>query len=187
MLEIEGAILAGGESRRMGRDKSALVLGDVSMLERVARAMRPLVERLRVVGGEAAGLDPQPDLRAGLGPLSGIHAALATAERDAVLVVACDLPFVTTGLLTKICERLGDSDASVPRVRGRAIPVCALYRTACLERVEASLDRRELKAQRFVESLRTTYLDVDPEAISLKNVNTPEDLEHARSIAAELD
>jgi len=201
MIDIEGAILAGGQSSRMGRDKSALVLGGVSVLERVGGAMAPLVGRIRVIGDrvtEPGGYAVQPDLRPGLGPLSGIHAALATAESSTVLVVACDLPFVTTELLAGIIALLEyGTDAVVPRVSGRAVPVCALYRRACLERLQACLDRGELIAQQFVASLATTYVDDDvlerinfhgshrSHRICLKNINTPEDFEQAEEIAAE--
>ena len=75
----------------------------------------------------------------------------------------------------------------IARLAGRIVPVCAVYRTTCLERLERALDRGELKAQRFVNGLRTSYVDVDPASIALNNVNTPEDLEQARSIARELD
>lgn len=177
----------------MGRDKSGLVLGGVSVLERVGSAMAPLVTRIRVIGAGVpypGGYAVQPDVRPGLGPLSGIHAALATAESSSVLVVACDLPFVTTELLAGLIERLEDgADAVVPRVSGRAVPVCALYRRGCLERLQARLDRGELRAQQFVASLATTYVDedvlerLDPRGICLKNINTPEDLEQAREIA----
>ena len=193
-IDIEGAILAGGQSSRMGRDKSALVLGGVSVLERVGSSMAPLVGRIRVIGDqvtESRGYAVQPDLRPGLGPLSGIHAALTTAESSTVLVVACDLPFVTTELFAGLIELLeGGTDAVVPRVSGRAVPVCALYRRACLERLQACLDNRELKAQHFVASLATTYADedvlerLDPQGICLKNINTPEDFERAQAIAA---
>ena len=192
-VHIEGAILAGGRSSRMGRDKSALVLGGVSVLERIGSSMAPLVTRIRVIGNrvtESAGYVVQPDLRPGLGPLSGIHAALATTESSSVLVVACDLPFVTTELLAGLIELLEDgTEAVVPRVSGRAVPVCALYRRACLERLHARLDRGELKAHQFVASLATTYVDddmlerLDPRGICLKNINTPEDLERAQEIA----
>jgi len=89
---VEGAILAGGRSRRMGRDKLLLPFDAGTMLQAISEALRPLVERLRLIGRESTpGLplpNAQPDLRPGLGPLSGIHTALATAEADRVLVVA---------------------------------------------------------------------------------------------------
>ncbi|HXV64969.1 MAG TPA: molybdenum cofactor guanylyltransferase [Vicinamibacteria bacterium] len=194
-MEIEGAILVGGESRRMGRDKSTLILGGRPVLERLKETLAPLTCRLRVVGGSGsgatAGLEHQPDLRPGLGPLSGIHSALSTAHRSNVLVVACDLPFVTTPFLTAIAKRASsDVEGVVPLTRDGPVPVCALYRTTCLRALEARLDRGELSAQSFVESIAVRWVRqrelraIDPEDLCLFNMNDPSDYEAALAIVA---
>lgn len=194
MIELEGAILAGGKSERMGRDKSTLSLGGRPVVRRIGDAMSTLVTRVRVIGvaRPLSGYAAQPDLRGGKGPLSGIHAALATAIAPAVIVVACDLPFVTTRFLRGLAERLEDGvDAVVPRASGRPVPVCAVYRTSCLATLEARLDGNELTAHRFVEALSARYVDdatlaeLDPEGRCLKNVNTPRDYAEASRIAAD--
>jgi len=202
MIQLEGAILIGGRSRRMGRDKSGLIVGGRPMLERIVDAVSPVVERLRLVGSnqkDAEGVsrtittayEQQPDLEPGLGPLAGIHAALATSRAPAVLVVACDLPFVTERFLRGLCAALPASyDAVVPKdVSGRPVAVCAVYRTSCLSPLERRLKQRELAARDFVASVRTHYLEgetlraLDPKGLCLKNINTPADLEEAQRIA----
>lgn len=162
------------------------------MLVRVANAMSPVVGRIRVVGSgvtETGGFPTQPDLRPGLGPLSGVHAALATTHASAVLVVACDLPFVLPALLKRLVEELGPAvDAALPRIGGRTVPVCAVYRVTCLDILEACLDRGELRAQKFVAELNARFITgdelarVDPDGLALKNINTPADLEQAEAI-----
>lgn len=194
MTDIEGVILVGGQSRRMGRDKSTLVLAGTTMLERIGSAMAPLVERIRLVGGQIhanPAFPVQPDLRPNQGPLSGIHAALATANASCVVVVACDLPFVTTRLLSGLAELMSSTiDAVVPRVAGRAVPVCAVYRTRCLSELEASLDRGELEAHRLLDGLETRFVEnealarLDPRGLGLRNINTPDDLRNAEAILA---
>jgi molybdopterin-guanine dinucleotide biosynthesis protein A len=196
MTDIDGVILAGGRSRRMGRDKSTLQVGGISMLERVARAMRPVVERIRVSGIELddnGGYETQPDIYPGLGPLAGIHAGLSTTDAPAVLVVACDLPFVTTELLTGLIDALSPAhDAVVPRVAGRAVPVCAVYSRSCVERLETALKRGELAATRFADEIVTHFVEgealarLDPSGVGLRNINTPDELKDAESIAAKL-
>jgi molybdopterin-guanine dinucleotide biosynthesis protein A len=189
---VEGAILAGGKSRRMGRDKLLLPLGPGTLLERVEAALRPLVDRIRVIGRDPRpeiGVSAQPDLRPGLGPLSGIHAALATARAGNVMVVACDLPFVTTAFLRGLLERLSpEVEAVVPCPEGKPVAVCALYRASCLETLESRLNRGELAAGDFARSLKARFLDdrdlraIDPSGRSLLNLNTPSDYEKALSL-----
>lgn len=194
-MKIEGAILVGGESRRMGRSKSTLALGGRPVLERLRQAMQPLTERLRLVGGDPpetpCGLEHQPDLMPGFGPLSGIHAALATARSSTVLVVACDLPFVTTAFL-KALARLAtrDVDAVVPSPSSGPVPVCAIYRKTCLEVLEARLEQGEFSARAFVESIAIRRVRqrelraIDPENQCLFNMNDPTDFEMAQTILA---
>lgn len=187
---VDGAILAGGGSRRMGRDKLFLRLGDKTALELVSEAMRPVVARLRLIGREPSPELPaaEPDIHPGLGPLSGIETAL-TSSADSVLVIACDLPFVTTPFLRGLVEALpADLDAVVPCPEGDPLPVCAVYRVACIAEVTRRLERRELSAQAFVRCLKARFLDdldlgrLDPSRRCLLNVNTPRDLERARAI-----
>jgi molybdenum cofactor guanylyltransferase len=188
---IEGAILAGGRSRRMGRDKLFLKLAGQTALQRIREAMSPLVERLRIIGRESAPALPeaQPDLYPGLGPLSGIHAALATAAATRVLAVACDFPLVTTPFLRGLVEALSPGrDAVVPCPGGEPLAVCAVYRVGCVEEAARRLERGELAARDFAKSLDAVFFDdldlsrLDPSGCCLLNVNTPEDLERALAI-----
>lgn len=182
----------------MGRNKALLLLGGRPMLDRVRDAMTPVVRRVRVIGGAYPGasgsataetpMELEPDVYPGLGPLSGIHAALATAKCDVVLVVACDLPFVTTEFLRGLVERLEPRfQAVVPIDRSGPIPVCALYRVTALAALDARFARGELSARDFVASLETRSVEgrelseLDPEGLCLWNVNTPADYDEARA------
>ena len=98
---IHVAVLAGGQSRRMGRDKALLQLGDQTLIERVLAAAHPLGYPRLIIGDPAAyahlGLPVHPDRHPGLGPLGGLYTALSTTDAP-VLLLACDLPFLTSGL-----------------------------------------------------------------------------------------
>jgi len=190
---VEGAILAGGKSLRMGQEKLLLPFRDGTVLKAISEALLPLVERLRLIGREpipgTPGTEAQPDFHPGLGPLSGIHAALATAKADRILIVACDLPFVTTAFLRGLVEALTpELDAVVPCPGGKPVAVCALYRVTCLDSLAGRLERRELEASLFAKSLRARFLDdrdlsrLDPSGHCLLNLNTPLDYEKAREI-----
>jgi molybdopterin-guanine dinucleotide biosynthesis protein A len=175
----------------MGRDKSALVLAGQSLLDRVRANVAPVVSRLRLVGRVDAGEESIPDLYPGLGPLAGIHAALVSARSPAVLVVACDLPFATSGFLSGLAAALGPGDlAVVPCPETGPVPVCAVYRTACAGEIERRLRARELSARAFVAALPARLVRgpelsaLDPAGVALSNVNTPEDFENASRLAA---
>src|ERR1051325_1485457 len=117
MLDVEGFILVGGASSRMGADKSQPVLGGRTTVERIADALRPIAEKISVVGAHTAGtaqLPDVPDLYQRWGPLGGIHAALRAARAEWSVVVACDLPFVTDELLRRLMMFIEDIDAVVP-------------------------------------------------------------------------
>src|SRR6266513_797275 len=101
---IEGFILTGGESRRMGTDKSRLVLGGQSFVERIAGELSAVTSSIKVVGDNTAeiklpnNIQFTPDVYPRWGALGGVHAALAACSASWALVVACDFPFVTREL-----------------------------------------------------------------------------------------
>jgi molybdopterin-guanine dinucleotide biosynthesis protein A len=173
----------------MGRDKSRLRLGGASFIEHVVFALRPIVSPLRIVGGDPAlaqelELPHQPDLLPGKGPLSGLHAALATATRSCVLALACDFPLVSTPFLTGLVElaRSGEWDAVVPRT-DRAVPVCAVYRNSSRVRdtFAARITAGTLSAVGALDALSVRWVDrwelqnLDPAGRCLTNVNTPDE------------
>jgi len=193
---IEAAILAGGASRRMGTDKAWLRLRGPTgptLIEALVALLEPDYGPVRILAGESSvepyatlGVVVQSDLRPHSGPLGGIHSALSLAERDVVLVVPCDLPFLTREFLEGLSVLLSGHDAVVPRPDGVPVPVCAFYSSRCLSAVETRLDRGYLKAADFLEDLAVRWVEgqelarLDPEGTALFNLNTPEDMERAR-------
>lgn len=192
MSEIEGFILAGGASSRMGADKAHLRLGEQTFVERAAEALRSVAARVCVVSSKpdagAWGLPVVRDIYADCGALGGLHAALSHARADWVAVVSCDLPFVTGGLFEALAAlRREDSDAVAPlQPDGRPQPLCALYRRGlCLEIAESLLRSGELRPRALLRLVRTRWVPF-AELEGLKgaplffaNVNTPEDYREA--------
>jgi molybdopterin-guanine dinucleotide biosynthesis protein A len=126
------AILAGGRARRLGgQDKSALIVDGVRLLDRQLAALHSLTDTILLVGypGPApASCVVVPDHRPGTGPLGAIASALSVATTERVLIVAVDLPFLTTAFLDFLARADEDADAVVPVSGGRWQPLCAMYR-----------------------------------------------------------
>jgi molybdopterin-guanine dinucleotide biosynthesis protein A len=189
---IEGFILAGGASSRMGEDKSRLTLGGRTFVESAARTLRAVTTRVSVVssrpGAESHGLRLVPDLRGGVGALGGLHAALASCRAEWAAVVACDLPFVTGEFAARLASMCADDlDAVVPlQEDGRVQPLCAMYRArVCLEQAEEMISAGELRPRLLLSRVRARRVafeelrDLEGSRRFFLNVNTLEDYARA--------
>ena len=178
-------ILAGGLSRRMGRDKAALPAGGVTLIEHIARRLAPVVDETIVAGGSGRhnlpGATLVDDRYPGLGPLAGIHAGLLAARAPLVWVVGCDLPDVDPGLAALLCGLAGDVDAVVPRIDSEPQGVCAIYDRALAPRIEGLLNAGERRVKSLLAASNVRYVTleelrvVDPQLRSFRNINTPAD------------
>jgi molybdenum cofactor guanylyltransferase len=131
----EGWVLAGGQSRRMGRDKAATPLAGQTLLQRMLDKLHALGVTAHVAGGSAGELPAATfvaDRLAGLGPMSGLETALRHSESPLVLVLGVDLPLLSVTLLAALLERarLTGALATIPYALGRPQPLCAVYRRA---------------------------------------------------------
>src|SRR5580765_4083245 len=182
------AILAGGRARRLGgQDKSALIVDGVRLLDRQLAALHSLTDTILLVGypGPApASCVVVPDHRPGTGPLGAIATALSVATTERVLIVAVDLPFLTTAFFDFLARADEDADAVVPVSGGRWQPLCAMYRRRAAPVLDAAIDRGELAVHTAVARLNPTLIAgdslarFDPEHRLFANINTPDDLGH---------
>ena len=215
---IRGFIQAGGQSSRMRRDKAWLEIEGLSMIERVIGAASPVVSRLGIIVNAA---NPRIeryeklaeshnaklifDLHEHLGPLGGIHTALAHCEADeSALILACDLPFITTEFLSFICNlhqtETPHSPSPPPHSplptphsitvpldqSNRPQPLAAIYSQSCKAAVERMIAADELKVDLLYSRLparRVQFAEFahlpDAERFFI-NVNTPEEYQAAR-------
>ncbi|MEA2624670.1 MAG: hypothetical protein QOD06_715 [Candidatus Binatota bacterium] len=179
-----------------GQNKALLEVGGVACIERVRRAAA-IAEETRIVGGEPdsyafLGCRIVPDRRPGLGPIAGLHAALADCETEWLLLLGCDLPFLTTEALARITGSREDAaGVVVPRDHeGRLQTVCALYPRSALREVERAIEQGQLALRDLVARIGVKVLAFDsfadlPEPHRLFfAVNDAESLAEARRVAA---
>ena len=177
-------LLAGGSSRRMGRDKALLPLGDGRLLwQRQLDVLRQLgPAELFVSGPRREGFPPElvclQDEQPGRGPLGGIASALGAMSVARLVVLAIDLPLMPPEFLRVLLERAADSHGIVPRhpASGLYEPLAAVYPSACLALARARLDGVDWSLQRFVQAagncLRDYEIAIGEEAI-FANWNEP--------------
>jgi molybdopterin-guanine dinucleotide biosynthesis protein A len=184
------AILAGGRASRFGgRDKSALLVGGRPILERQTGELEAVCDDVMLVVGERApgtvpaGVRVVHDRVPECGPLGGLDAALAAARHDALVLLACDMPFVTARLLEHLLALTSEADAIVPRTERGYHPLCAAYTRACQQAIATRLDRRQFRMLDFLADVRVRVVSAEElHALGdhhrlLANVNTPAEYE----------
>lgn len=184
------AIQAGGQSRRMGRDKGLVELGGRPLALRLIDSLRDRADDVLITTNHPAayaafGVRLAGDAEPGAGALHGLATALEAARGDRVLVVACDMPFVVPALAAHLLELLSEDDAAVPRRDGEFEPLLAAYRRSCLPAIRSALASGQRRVISFYPAIRVRAVDedelhrFDPTGQSFFNVNTPEDLQEA--------
>ncbi|MGC8878285.1 MAG: molybdenum cofactor guanylyltransferase [Anaerolineae bacterium] len=196
-MKVSVAVLAGGQSRRMGCDKAFLPVGGKPVIQRVLERVVPLSEDVILVTNAPDKYASYTnchiigDIYPGKGTLGGIYTALVAARYPYCLIVACDMPFLSTRLL-KYLVRLASAcqcDVVVPRISGRWETLHAVYSKRCLHPIERCLQQDQLRVCDFFESVRLYVVEqnrlerFDPLLRSFLNVNTPEEWRCLQQIA----
>ena len=182
MTGFAGAVLTGGASRRLGSDKSTLVVGGVALAERVCRALRAAgAVEVSSVGGDADRLVALGcfdrhlvDLWPGEGPLGGIVSALESAQSDIVVVLACDTPSVGPDAPRLLAAALGDADVAVGVVSGRDQPLSAAWRRSTAARLRAAFAKGERAPRRVIASFDVVRVELSDDDVA--DIDRPEDL-----------
>lgn len=196
---VSAAILAGGRSSRMGgRNKATLPLNGQTLLHHVTLALKPLFEEIFIVARSRDGLG-EPKLRIVLdrfeqrSSLAGIHAALDGADTDYVFITACDTPFLQPAVVNMLLEQIHSGADIIAPIRDGwyFYPLCAIYSKSCLPAIERQLEGGSLQTVAFFDMVRVApvpleaIMPFDPTLRSLFNVNTPEDLETAKTMLSQ--
>ncbi len=195
------AIQAGGQSRRMGQDKALLPFLGKPLITRIWERLKPIADEIIVTTNcpkayQFLGLPLFPDLIPGRGALGGLLTALTSASQPLVIVVACDMPFISSALLLAERDLLlqTQADAVVPHLGVGSEPFHAVYRrAACLPAIQSAIESDKWRADAWFSQAKIVLMreeqirQVDPQYLSFSNVNTPEELQQAERLAQMLD
>ena len=177
-MEVSGFVLAGGASSRMGRDKALLAYRGTSLLDHIASLVRRACGSAIIVGDPARyshlSYPVVPDFVSGCGPLAGVITALQVSNTEWNLVVACDMPALSLGVLRSLLDAAAQSRAHCVAATGpggEGEPLCAVYHQDCLPILEQALRDNRLKMRDLLTEIRAETLPM--EAGALANANTP--------------
>jgi len=189
--DVSAFILAGGKSTRMGADKAFVVLDGRTLLARALDLARSVTSDVRIVGDPTKFAPFAPvveDIFRDCGPLGGIHAALRASPAELNLILAVDVPFVSTALLQYLVGRARDAASAtvtVAQANGRWQPLCAVYRRVFADTAEHALHARRYKIDALFDATGTKLItegELEAAGFSQKmfrNLNTQQELAEA--------
>ncbi|MCX6026162.1 MAG: molybdenum cofactor guanylyltransferase [Chloroflexi bacterium] len=190
-------ILAGGRATRMGTNKCVTPLAGKPVLAYVLNELSSHAAETLLITNDPApyasfGLPVYPDDVPGAGPLGGLATALRRASQPLIVLTACDMPFIRWGLVEYLLSLAGSAQVVLPRVRGEAEPLLAVYSRTCLPAVEHALSAGERRMVSFLSAVRVRevaeedLLAVDPTGMTFFNLNTPDDVTRAEKMVREV-
>jgi len=192
-------ILAGGKSSRLGRSKALEAIGGKSLIQWVIDRLATLSTEIiiataygeKIPCSSPIGIKTVADVYPGKGPLVGIYSGLIASSSSRAIVVGCDMPFLSVGLLDYMSQISSTFDVVVPQTRKKVEPLCAVYSKNCLASIHNLLERYELRLSELLNMVKVRYIEeaeinrFDLEHLSFFNVNTWAALARARRLAAE--
>ena len=186
MKQMSGIVLAGGASRRMGRNKAELTLMGKTLLELQADKFQALGIRDIMLSGETCPALPGarviPDEYTGKGPLGGLHACLRTAQNPACLVVSVDTPLVPTAALAHLCQA-HSGGVTVLSHGGREEPLLGVYDRCAADPISALIESGKYAVRALRDVVFWGHFDYLGPKELLMNCNTPEEFETVKRLA----
>jgi molybdopterin-guanine dinucleotide biosynthesis protein A len=190
IADATAVILVGGKSSRMGRPKALLPFDNEPLIIHVIRRLKKIFAEAVVVAAPEQELPPLAvrlvrDEVAYQGPVSGIYHGLAASGKEVSFVTSCDAPFLNLALISHLLSQIADCDVVVPYWQERYQPLHAVYRTSVAPLLKEQLERGELRPIFLYDKVRTRKFvedeirRLDPEGLSLLNMNSPEEYQAA--------
>ncbi|MDF0652991.1 MAG: molybdenum cofactor guanylyltransferase [Nitrospira sp.] len=195
ITDVTGVLLAGGKSRRMGEDKRFLHVGQKTLFERSCAVLSELFEQVCVVIAQdspslQAAVPVVRDLIPDGGSLGGLYTGLRWAKTQHIFLAACDMPFLNPDVIRYMVCPKDQADIVIGQWASRLHPTHAVYGRNCLPVLEEMMSLHDRKIQNMIDhpALRVRVIaemeirQIDHDGCSMFNINTPADLDRARSV-----
>ncbi|QCJ44932.1 molybdenum cofactor guanylyltransferase [Bacillus sp. S3] len=195
-MKAAAIILAGGKSSRMGTNKALLKINEKTTIESMADKLKLLFDDIILVTNDSEqyeflGLKMVADQYPGMGPLAGVHAGLLASDYDVNVIVACDMPFVSTELAEVLVTSCGHYDAVVPVINGKQHPLFAVFHKNAAAEALVCIEAGRLRMKHLLDQLNVRYVTetelqsyshLDLERVFF-NMNHPNEYEDAKKWA----
>jgi len=197
--KFTGVILAGGKNSRFsGKNKALVRIGGKRILDRIYEVFTILFDKIILVTNDPLqymewDFDIVTDIFPIRSSLTGIHTGLFYITTPYAFFVACDIPFIKKELIEIILDGVESGiDIVIPETSQGVEPLCSVYSKRCFKPIEEQLEKKCLKIQRVFQKVRIKKISedilrtIDPDLVSLSNINTPDDLVRAKQAATYL-
>lgn len=194
-----GVILAGGKNSRFsGKNKALVRIGGKRILDRIYEVFTILFDKIILVTNDPVqymewDFDIVTDIFPIRSSLTGIHTGLFYITTPYAFFVACDIPFIRKELIEILLDGVEPGiDIVIPETSKGVEPLCSVYSKRCFKPIEEQLEKKSLKIQRVFQKVRVKKIPedilrtIDPDLVSLYNINTPDDLARAKQAATYL-
>ena len=191
-MEVTGIILAGGKSSRMGTEKGLQKLCGIPLISYSIQVLSELCSTIIISTSSNAyqsfGFNTVADEIPGIGPMGGIYSALKQSETEKNLVLSCDLPFVSKGLLSYILKNSESYQAAVPWQGDQHYePLCGFYNLSVLDQMNVFIQNGNYKLPDLFEKIEINRLVINDKLEFYKgslflNINSKHDLAIAENL-----
>lgn len=149
--DITGIILSGGKSKRMGQNKSFLVINNLTVIEKIAGLMQSLFSKVLLITNTPAeykmlGIDTYEDIHKNIGPLAGIYSGLVNSKTEKNFIISCDVPMMTEKLIRYITDYKTERKITVCRADGFLQPLAGIYHKSLAGSIESAIPGNTLSA-----------------------------------------
>lgn len=188
------AILSGGKSRRMGKNKALLAFDELTAIEKISQEMMKVSDDIIVISNnpEAYSMLPYPifqDIHPGLGPLAGLESVMKNSVADLYILAACDMPFISSKVYEFLLKQAPEYDAVIPVYKNREHPLSGVYNRSILPIIEKNIEDNILSMRSLYKQLNVNFVS-DFEQVASKealnyhffNMNVPEEYQQALNI-----
>ena len=196
-MDLCAVVLCGGQSSRMGTNKSLLQISNYRVVEKIVSELKKLTNHVVLIANdekpyEYLKVPIYKDRYNDAGPLAGIESAMYHVDAERFIFAACDMPFVNKHLYEYLLTYAGDYEAIVPKYNGQVHPLASIYSRNCLPVIKEKLDAGDYRVSIFFHEIEhkfvTLFPNIDEEVVKYHffNMNTPVEYEEAKKIAEEL-